>query len=237
VFPNRSDSVKYVTTHPEGWENMEAEKRRKNLTGEEWETYATVKGQESYKLVAAFMDSDVYAKLSDAERASVISRLYGYAGEKARMEVTGEDAVKNYKTANNIELSAAEEGQDPELAVVEYYAEAKIADWYSYSNLEELFDKADYKAANELIKESLEYRIQNYIDNGEKKKDAESKATSSVKSTVTKYWKEKYLEANKAKDSSEMARIRQILWDTGLYDRKSDVITACRNWIKNTPKK
>jgi hypothetical protein len=236
VFPNRSDSVKYVTTHPEGWENMEAEKRRKNLTGEEWETYATVKGQESYKLVAAFMNSDVYAKLSDAERASVISRLYGYAGEKARMEVTGEDAVKNYKTANNIELSAAEEGQDPELAVVEYYAEAKIADWYSYSNLEELFDKADYKAANELIKESLEYRIQNYIDNGEKKKDAESKATSSVKSTVTKYWKEKYLEANKAKDSSEMARIRQILWDTGLYDRKSDVITACRNWIKNTPK-
>ena len=64
----------------------------------------------------------------------------------------------------------------------------------------------------------------------------EKEAKSSVKSSITTYWKPLYLAAYKANNSTEMARIRRILESTGLYvdeDNNSTVVNTCQNWVKS----
>ena len=79
VFPERAD--KYFTV----------DGKRKDLTGEEYVRYATLKGQKSYKLVFDLVKSDAYKKLSNEEKAKAIKEAYDYANQKAKQ------AISNYK--------------------------------------------------------------------------------------------------------------------------------------------
>ncbi len=69
------------------------------------------------------------------------------------------------------------------------------------------------------------------VEDGASKKEAQASAKSSVRSSVTRYWKPKYLEAYKNKDSKEMLRIRKLLDSTKLYD---SVVNTTSEWIKNS---
>lgn len=79
VFPERAD--KYFTV----------DGKRKDLTGEEYVRYATLKGQKSYKLVSDLVKSDAYKKLSNEEKAKAIKEAYDYANQKAKQ------TISNYK--------------------------------------------------------------------------------------------------------------------------------------------
>ena len=57
------------------------------LSPEEYETYATVKGQTSLALVQDFIESDQYKDLSDNERAEIIGNLYKLANTSAKTAV------------------------------------------------------------------------------------------------------------------------------------------------------
>lgn len=80
---------------------------------------------------------------------------------------------------------------------------------------------------DELIEEKLSARKEEYPN--ESDADAKKAVRSSVRATVTNYYKERYLNAYMAKDNSEMLEIRKKMQNTGLYDSVAD---TCSNWIK-----
>jgi hypothetical protein len=88
-----------------------------------------------------------------------------------------------------------------------------------------------------MINDIVKVKTENYINDGYKQKEAESKAKSSVRSSMTSYWKPIFLEAYNSKDSAEQKRIRQILIASGLYGRTSEVIDTTQQWIKDSKKK
>ena len=58
----------------------------------------------------------------------------------------------------------------------------------------------------------------------------EAQARASVKSSVTAYWKKKYLSGYQ--DTETRKRIIAILTETGLYGSRNDVATMCEGWVK-----
>lgn len=111
--------------------------------------------------------------------------------------------------------------------------EDEIESDYSASDIGIAYDNGYVDMALDVIKDLVKVKTENYINDGEKKKDAEKKAKASVRSTVTSYWKPIYLQAYKSKNDSEMRRIRYILKDTDLYD---NVVETCQDWIKQSKK-
>ena len=57
---------------------------KKNLSAEEYQTYATVRGQRMTDYVSEAVKSAEYKKLTDAQKAKVIKNLYGYANAYAK---------------------------------------------------------------------------------------------------------------------------------------------------------
>jgi hypothetical protein len=108
---------------------------------------------------------------------------------------------------------------------------------YSTWMIKEAFDNGDNDTAYEMINDIVTIKTENYIKEGYKKKEAESKAKASVKSTLTSYWKPLFLEAYKNKDSAEQLRIRRILVASGVYGRTSEVMDTTQQWIKDSKKK
>lgn len=78
-----------------------------------------------------------------------------------------------------------------------------------------------------LIVEKSEERQQDYP--GETATEREKAVTSSVKSTVTSYYKSLYVSAQLVGDTKEMGRIRSKLIQTGLYD---DVDKTLSGWLE-----
>lgn len=60
----------------------------------------------------------------------------------------------------------------------------------------------------------------------------EAQARSAVKSSITSYWKKRYLEAWEANDTSEIKRIQAILVGTKLYGNRNDVAKMGEGWVK-----
>ena len=79
VFPERAD--KYFMVDGE----------RKDLTAEEYVSYATLKGKKSYKAVTDLVNSTAYRKLTEAEKVKAIEDAYDYANQKAKQ------SISNYK--------------------------------------------------------------------------------------------------------------------------------------------
>jgi hypothetical protein len=107
---------------------------------------------------------------------------------------------------------------------------------YNTWMIKEAFDNGDNDTAYKMINDIVAVKTENYINDGYKKKEAESKAKSSVKSSITSYWKPLFLKAYTNKDSAEQKRIRQILLSSGLYGRTSEVIDTTQQWIKDSKK-
>ena len=111
--------------------------------------------------------------------------------------------------------------------------DSKETSIYKASDINAALENGDTSAALEVIDDLVEVKTNNYIAEGEKKKDAEKKAKSSVRSSLTSYWKPLYLEAYKSKNNAEMTRIRKLLKATKLYD---DVVETCQDWVKQSKK-
>ena len=107
--------------------------------------------------------------------------------------------------------------------------EEKATSIYKASDINTAFDNGDTDTALAIIEDIIETKVAN----GMTEKDAKS----SVKSSITSYWKPLFLEAYTNKDSAEQKRIRQILIASGLYGRTSEVIDTTQQWIKDSRKK
>lgn len=60
----------------------------------------------------------------------------------------------------------------------------------------------------------------------------EAQARSAVKSSITSYWKKRYLEAWEANDTGEIKRIQAILTGTKLYGSRNEVAKMGEGWVK-----
>lgn len=76
VVPSRAN--RYITVDGE----------RKDLTKDEYLSYATEKGQKSYKIASSIIGKDAYNNLSDEEKAKAISEAYSYADAVAKSNVS-----------------------------------------------------------------------------------------------------------------------------------------------------
>lgn len=91
VFPNLAEK------------SFAVDKKTKYLTADEYVTYAKAKGNYSFDYLREFMEHSSYERLTDAEKADVITDLYKYANAKAKTTVSDYDLMKSFKTVTNWE--------------------------------------------------------------------------------------------------------------------------------------
>ena len=125
--------------------------------------------------------------------------------------------------AINSEISDIKKGEPVEEKPEEDKDEATSI--YSTSDLNSAFDNGDTSMALEIIDDLVKTKVAN----GKTEKEAKS----SLRSSMTSYWKPLYKEAYQAGDNSEMARIRQILYSSGLYGNGNEVVKTVQSWLNN----
>ena len=86
------------------------------------------------------------------------------------------------------------------------------------------FESGETDYAKEIIDDLINTKVANGM--------TEKEAKTSLKSTMTSYWKPLYKQAYKDKDTEEMKRIREILRDSGLYGRPSEILNTVKSWIR-----
>lgn len=98
---------------------------------------------------------------------------------------------------------------------------------------EALYTASDLNAALERG-DAEDFEMLYYVLLTDKKEQGktEAQARSSIKSSVTSYWKKQYLAAWEANDTKEIKRIQSILLSTGLYGTRNDVATTGQEWVK-----
>ena len=102
------------------------------------------------------------------------------------------------------------------------------------------FDKWDYAIANGTAEDYSKYGdLIEAMESGQNIKAVVNEYTSNgvepttLRSQVTKHFKPLYKEAYQSGDTTEMGRIRQILYASGLYGTANDVVKTTASWLKD----
>jgi hypothetical protein len=100
----------------------------------------------------------------------------------------------------------------------------EVVSLYSSTDLNAALERGD----TEDFKEIYESMVSDRVKAGK----TEAQAKSAVKSSITAYWKPRYIEARNANDTETMKKILQILLSSGLYGSRNDVAVMLEGWIK-----
>jgi hypothetical protein len=100
----------------------------------------------------------------------------------------------------------------------------EVVSLYSSTDLNAALERGD----TEDFKEIYESMVSDRVQSGK----TEAQAKSAVKSSITAYWKPRYIEARNANDTETMKKILQILLSSGLYGSRNDVAVMLEGWIK-----
>ena len=103
-----------------------------------------------------------------------------------------------------------------------------VTSLFNASMLNRTLDSGDTEMALEMIDDMVKAKV----ESGK----TEQEAKSSIKSNVTRYWKEKYIAAWKAGNDEEMLRIRKLLTEAKLYGSSYKVSTTVSGWLKDAVK-
>lgn len=94
---------------------------------------------------------------------------------------------------------------------------------YFKDDINTALEGGDITLAKSIISELIDTKVANGME--------EKNAKSSVKSSMTSYWKPLVIEAYKSKNASEKIRIRDLLYETGLYGKtRKEVKEAMDKW-------
>lgn len=197
------------------------DKERKDLTREEYETYAKNKGQYSFEYINEFLSSEYANTFTDMQKIKVINKLYDYANEKAKATVSDYDLEKNNKTVYQVDKKGE--------SVVNYFAQKVESEDYEPHLINEALEIGDANKIKAAVQDILSYRV----DNGETEKEA----TSTLRSSVTRYWKPLYIEALKSNNTAEKNRIVDALLSSGLYGTKKELNNILKEWRDSENKK
>ena len=100
----------------------------------------------------------------------------------------------------------------------------EVLSLYSTSDLNDALERGD--------REDFSWIYQTLVTGKTEQGKTEAQAKAAVKSSVTAYWKKRYIEAWKANDTAEIKRIQSILQSTGLYGSRNDVAKLGQDWVK-----
>ena len=107
-------------------------------------------------------------------------------------------------------------------------AEAVEGSVYSVSDLNSQLNAGDFAEAKAIMTDIVNARM------AQGKTKAQAQAL--VKSGITKYWKERYITAYKARNTAECKRIRALLKQTGLYGTSTEILEMTQSWVQSTTK-
>ena len=106
------DATEEASVFPERAKRyFEVDGERIDLTADQYVTYATKKGQKSYQLLSALVQSEAYKKSSDEGKCDLVSKCYAYANARAKQSVSSYDGggynkmIATIKKTNVDELS------------------------------------------------------------------------------------------------------------------------------------
>lgn len=123
--------------------------------------------------------------------------------------------------AINSEINAIKKGETAEEEPIADSTE-KATSIYKASDINSAFESGDTDMALEVIDDLIKTKVANGMTDKE--------AKSSIRSSMTSYWKPLYKEAYKSGNTAEKERIERILKASGLYGNASEVIKTVREW-------
>lgn len=157
------------------------------LTKEQWEKYATVKGQTSKKILNRLVASTDYAKMTDAGKAAVVKLVYEYADKTGAI-----DAIADHDGYPETWMEKAKRSGNPGAYLV-----SKVNNQQMRSAMDQLTSAWAHGSDRKAARVSLESTYESY----QKSSDSVKTAVMDAAEGVTK----KYLEARTQGFSSDAA--------------------------------
>ena len=131
------------------------------------------------------------------------------------------DSYKGVYSQDDI-VNLIKKAQDEKLATDDDEDVEEATSIYKASDINSAFENGDTDTALEVIDDLISTKVANGM--------TEKEAKSSIRSSMTSYWKPLYKEAYKSGNTAEKERIERILKASGLYGSASEVIKTCREW-------
>ena len=158
------------------------------------------------------------SRISEAAQARIDGNISEYARITREIVAEGIFSQDEVVKAINAEIIAIKSASaSEETGVTEETEETGYTSIYSYSDINSAISNGDIDLALSII-DDLE---------------ASGKKKSSIKASVTSYLKPLYKAAYEAKNKDEMKRIREMMYDLGIYGRKSEIIETAKGWLKD----
>lgn len=187
-------------------------------------------------------EESYYSKITDAATAKYHSDTEEYESVLDEIFERWENVLDEDRILSDIDAmeKTVAEGDDA--------VEEKIS-MFKAKHINIAFDNGDQKTALSVIEDIISLKVENALAAAERKasltgeafdeeeliSETEDKAKSTLRSTMTKYWKPKYQQAYEANDTTEMYRIEDILYASGLYEYKSSktLDDVLDEWLKD----
>ena len=158
------------------------------------------------------------SRISEAAQARIDGNISEYARITREIVAEGIFSQDEVVKAINAEIIAIKSASaSEETGVTEETEETGYTSIYSYSDINSAISNGDINLALSII-DDLE---------------ASGKKKSSIKASVTSYLKPLYKDAYEANNKDEMKRIREMMYDLGIYGRKSEIIETAKGWLKD----
>lgn len=171
---------------------------RIDLSGEEYTTFATARGQSAYTIISDLIDSAEFDKLTDYQKTEVIKYAYDIANAVGKMEVS------DYTPATWIREALYAEDTGRKSLLQSLLSRVKDKDEETGSNYSSFDVVHAVDTNNDIV-------IRQIIDDKVQNSETKDKALSSLRATITRYYKPLYQKAWLAKDTAEQKRIQLIL--------------------------
>ncbi len=164
------------------------------------------------------------SRISEAAQARIRGDIAEYARIVKEITAEGKFVQDIVVGAVNAEINAINKAVSENKApqVEEKVEEATSI--YKADDINAALENGDMDLAKEIISELIEAKVTNGAE--------ESKAKSTIKSSITKHWKPLYKNAYATKDADEMRRIRELLYATRLYGSGNVVVKTVQEWLK-----
>jgi hypothetical protein len=184
---------------------------------------ATYKSEQAYEtaLKSALRAND--SRIHEAAQARLDGNISEYTRIAREIIAEGHFSQDTVVAAINSEMSAIKKGESTQTESTDSKDEATSI--YRADDINVAFDNGDTSLALSIIDELIEMKMANGMD--------EKKAKSSIRSSMTSYWKPLYKQAYASGNTAEMQRIKQILYKSGLYGSATEVIKDVNSWLKN----
>ena len=211
--------------------------------------YQKAMGESASDLIEILLENDVYRAMNDEEKLAVLKQVYSYSAAVAKDQL---DWADDYEVISGIVPYITEKDFNA-MSEEERY---KIVSDYIFSDYEGMEDidsdigqsnfiinkktanlvlsatlVGDIDKAVELI-DGIESRVETYgWDEEDTAAEIKDRKTS-VKTAVTRYWKEAYLYAYYKNDIEQQDKISDMLVKLGLYGDETEVEQRLSEWVE-----